>query len=84
MLTYVTAFVGMFLLDFVWVYYNKATVGNDIPVASLTAGMIFLLNSVVIIGYVDDRWAILPAAIGAVLGTMIAMKFHSKKKVISL
>jgi len=70
----------MFALDFVWAYYTKSIQDNAIMMAGITAMLILLLNSAVTLSYVDDQWAIIPAALGAFLGTISAMKLHGPSK----
>ena len=59
----------MFATDFAWSLYVTAVKDADPLRASLWAVALFLLGAVAVMGYVRDRWLLLPASLGAALGT---------------
>lgn len=72
---YLTVFLLMVALDFVWARYTLAIQRRAHVCAAATAGVIFLLNGVVTVAYVGDYWVLLPAIAGAVVGTYIGSRF---------
>lgn len=71
----VVVFAAMFALDYVWTYYTKA-IQRHAPCAAATwAVTITAFNGVAQIGYVENNWLLLPAALGAFGGTYAAMKW---------
>lgn len=81
MLSAFIVFLSMFALDFVWAFYTKA-IQRHAPMASaLWAVAILAFNGVAQIGYINDPWLLVPAAVGAFGGTYCAMKFAPKGSV---
>lgn len=62
-------FALMVALDFVWARYTIALQTQKHGRASLHAGLIFMLNGVVTLAYVGSPLLLVPAVLGAVLGT---------------
>lgn len=72
-MSYVAAFVAMFLLDFVWGKYTaNVAKGNRIHASAWASGIVFF-NSAVTLSIVGDPWTIIPAALGAFAGTFASM-----------
>lgn len=67
-------FGAMFALDFVWVYYTRAVTARRVVPAGGWAAGITVLNGVAAIIYVGDPWTIVPAGLGAFVGTLVAMR----------
>lgn len=67
-------FGAMFALDFVWTFYTRAVQRRAALAASNWAVTILLFNGVAQIGYINEPWLLLPAAIGAFGGTYTAMR----------
>lgn len=67
-------FIGAFILDFVWARYNIATAHMHVWQSGIFAGLIYLFNSSIVIGIVAHNWLLLPAAIGAVAGTVASVR----------
>lgn len=65
-------YAAVFALDFVWVFYTRATVGNHAVKAGLWAVGIILCSGFAQIGYTHDPTLLLPAALGAFTGTWLA------------
>lgn len=74
-------FSAMAALDFVWVHYTHATQRHQAGLAATYAGIILLFNGTVVIGYTEHNWMLVPAILGAVGGTYVAMKVAKKDKI---
>lgn len=81
MLAYIFTFVCMFVTDIVYTQLLKS-VQNDKPfAASIWASAITFLGGVAIINYTNDNMMIIPAVLGAFVGTYVGMKFHIGEKI---
>lgn len=67
-------FAAVFALDCVWTIYVKAISGDQALVASGIAVLLILLSGIAQIGYVKDPRLLVPACIGAALGTYVSVK----------
>lgn len=67
-------FVGLSvaLADAVWVVYIRTIAENQHLTAAFVSVILILLGAFVTIAYVSDRRMLVPAAIGAFLGTLIS------------
>ncbi len=76
---YVVTFFAIFLLDIVNAWYIKA-ISDDKPViASLWAVFVTLASCVAIISYTRDNMMIIPALLGAFLGTYVGVIMKLRK-----
>lgn len=66
-------FAATFWLDFVWARYTAAITARLKLRASALAGFIILLSGAAQISYVENHWLLIPAVIGAVAGTWVAI-----------
>lgn len=71
---YAAVFVGMVVLDFAWAFYTLALTRHQSIRAALYAGAWMAAQGFVTVGYVADRWLLLPAIFGAIIGTFVASK----------
>lgn len=72
---FAAVFAAMFALDFVWAYYTKAITRHAPFAASNWAIVVTVFSAIAQIGYVENHWLVLPAALGAFAGTYSAMKW---------
>ncbi len=80
MWAYIFTFVCMFVTDVVYTQLLKS-VQNDRPLASsIWASAITFLGGVAIINYTNDNKMIIPAVLGAFVGTYIGMRYHLHEK----
>jgi hypothetical protein len=70
-----TVVVTMTLLDVVFAVYVLFTSEKAAALAGIFASFIIVLSGFVTRAYVDDRRMLWPAAVGAFLGTWIAVRF---------
>jgi len=81
MWAYIFTFLSMFVTDIVYTQLLKS-VQNDKPfAASVWAAAITFLGGVAIINYTRDNMMIIPAVLGAFVGTYVGMKFHIGEKI---
>jgi hypothetical protein len=81
MLTYVITFFAVFATDILYVYFIKA-VQNDQPMqASGWSVLVTLTATITVISYTEDHWAIIPALIGAAVGTYAGMALRRRQQV---
>jgi hypothetical protein len=66
--------------DLFWtLYITNAAEGHKWR-AALSSAMIILVGSLAVVEYVNNRWMIVPAAIGAFLGTLLPLHLKRKKQ----
>ncbi len=79
LLEFTVAFVAMFLTDFCWAIYVNS-VKNDAPFkSSMWALFLFLCGSIAVIGYTTNPWLLVPAGIGAFVGTYVGVLINMKR-----
>jgi uncharacterized membrane protein YfcA len=67
------SFFALFFVDIGYVLYMQNVQKRKKIVASTYATLIFILNSVVIINFTEDKFLLIPAIIGAFAGTYAGM-----------
>lgn len=73
-LLYLFVFLAMTALDFAWAFYTRACAdGRAFVAASWAAGLI-VLSGAAQIGYTHDPYLLVPAALGAFVGTWSALR----------
>lgn len=68
-----SVFVATGISDYVWANYMGSVAKSNPVVASNWAFLVIVLGAFVVVSYVSDRRLILPAAIGAWIGTYLAI-----------
>jgi hypothetical protein len=71
---WISIFVLMIVLDWIWAKYNQATVARKAWVASGLAAAIYALGALGVLAYSNDLSLIVPACAGAFVGTFIATR----------
>ena len=70
MWTYILTFLAVFFTDILYVYFLKA-VQHDRPIAAgLWSVVVTATASIAVINYTSDHLALIPALLGAFLGTV--------------
>lgn len=59
--------------DYIWARYISTVANADSIVAANWSFLTIALGALVVVSYVDDRRLIIPAAIGAWIGTYLAV-----------
>jgi hypothetical protein len=80
--TWLTAFVLLFVLDFTWAFYVKKVQDDNALAASGWASILLVVAGLAQIGYVNDPWLLIPSMAGAFAGTYAGV-VYSKRKVVS-
>ena len=76
MWTYIFVFLCVVVIDIVYTLLLKS-VQNDKPLAASSwASAITFLNAVAVVNYIEDNRMIIPAVLGAFVGTYIGMRYH--------
>jgi hypothetical protein len=76
--TAAAVFVAVAALDFVWAYYTRYVNDGRAVCAGFAAILIMLLGGTAVIGYTADPWMLIPAGVGAFVGTFTAVKMGAK------
>ena len=75
-----SVFVVMVMTDVVWALYIRRTNEGKGHQAGMFSAGIMLFASYVTVNYVSNRWFIVPAALGAYVGTRLTIWHDHKKK----
>lgn len=76
MIKALAVFTCLFAVDFVWAKYTYAMARKRAHTAAGYASLIILTNGVAVIFYSSEPLMLLPAALGAYFGTLVAVKMH--------
>lgn len=80
---YIIVFLAMFAMDMVWTLYIRALAqGRAVKAASLSA-LVYSISALSFVEIVKDTYLLIPAALGAFLGTYYTLKWdikHEKNK----
>ena len=76
MIEWLQVFFGLVIIDILYAIYTKQ-VQKDNPLwSSSLATIIFVVNAIVVISFVDNHWLLIPAGLGAFVGTYIGVKIN--------
>lgn len=67
--TWLATFVAMVVTDLCWARYIISANDRSPLEASAWAVSLFLLGAFTVLGYTRDRWLLIPATLGAFVGT---------------
>ena len=81
MWAYFFTFVCMMFTDIVYTLLLKSVQNDKLWAASLWSAAITFLGGVAVINYTTDNMMIIPAILGAFVGTFIGMKYHIGDKI---
>ena len=70
------------VLDIVWVFSIRRTAHGFPLESAIYSALVTLVGGVVTVEYVNNRWYILFAALGAFVGSLLTVTFDSKKTVL--
>jgi uncharacterized membrane protein YfcA len=73
---YISTFLAVALTDVLYVYFLKSVQNNKPLSASLWSVVVTFTASVAVINYTEDHLALIPALLGAFLGTYLGMKWR--------
>jgi hypothetical protein len=69
-------FAAVTLIEIIWVFYIKQINLSMANRAGWIAVAMQLLGAVVIIAWTSNQWFLIPACVGAYVGTYCAIKLH--------
>jgi hypothetical protein len=72
----IIVFFGVAIVDFFWTRYFQATAEKKATQAGIFSSCIILFGAITTRAYVHDGWLIIPAALGAYVGTFLTVKHH--------
>jgi Na+-translocating ferredoxin:NAD+ oxidoreductase RnfE subunit len=75
---FILVFFAIFVSDCVWTLYISAVAKSKPVMASIFSGLTVLLGMVATIVVVNEPKYIVPAVLGAVLGTYLMMKWSER------
>ena len=78
MLVYITTFLAVFATDLLYVYFIKSIQNNTPMQAGWWSMVVTFTASIAVINYTEDHLALIPALLGAFLGTFIGMKWRKQ------
>lgn len=76
-LPFIFVFLAVAALDFVWAYYTKAIHDHHAWRGAMWAAGIIVLGGASQIGYTNEPILLIPAALGAAVGTFAAVRLHA-------
>lgn len=79
MISYLTTFLAVFVVDIFYTYYLKSVTENAALKASVWGAVVWLIGSFAVIEYTADHMLLIPACIGAFCGTYVGMKIRNRK-----
>ena len=62
--------------DLVWTMYNKAVERHSANEAGLLSVCIYALGGITAIEYIKDNWMLVPALLGAFVGTWLGVRVN--------
>ena len=81
MLTYIITFFAVFATDILYVYFLKAIQDNRAVQATFWSVLVTLTASITVISYTEDHWALIPALLGAAVGTYAGMVLRRRQHI---
>jgi len=78
MLSWIQIFLALVIIDLLYAIYTKQVQKDNAIISSLSAAALYIINALVVIGFVKDIWLLIPAGLGAFVGTYIGVKLNNK------
>lgn len=69
----IRVFLLMIFVDFFWAKYITETASGNAFIASTWATILFVSSGFVTVEYVKNKWLLIPAGIGAFIGTYLGI-----------
>ncbi len=79
MISYITTFLAVFVVDIFYTYYLKAINENAALKSGFWGAVVWLIGSFAVIEYTADHMLLIPACIGAFFGTYVGIKIRNRK-----
>lgn len=79
-LSWISVFIAIAIADVCWTYYFiKIEERKSLPAGLWGAG-VYLCGAFAVVSYTTDRSLIIPAVLGAILGTYLTVEYKRKKE----
>jgi hypothetical protein len=75
---FILVFIATGVGDMFWTFYIRRTSEGRALQASLFSAAIMIAGGIVIITYVENKWYLIPATLGAFVGTYLTVKKDSR------
>lgn len=75
---YIITFLAVGATDMLYVMYVRSVQQNAPWQAAWWSLVVTFTNSVAVINYTEDHWAIVPALLGAAMGTYAGMRYRNQ------
>ena len=80
MITFFSVFLSSLILDILWAFcIRRISTGRAFQAASFSFFITFV-SGFITVEFVNNRWYLIPAAIGAFVGNYLTVKFDTKPK----
>ena len=71
---FIGVFLAMMITDIMWAKYTLAVAFLNPFLAGIYSAVIILMGAVTVVAYVEDRYMLIPAMLGAFVGTYYTIK----------
>jgi hypothetical protein len=78
MITAILVFFSVALADYFWTRYIQCVDEQQASKSGLYAALIILVGAFATRSYVNDIWLIIPASLGAYVGTYLTVRSHKE------
>jgi hypothetical protein len=72
--------LAMVVVDIVWTIYISSVAMKKPMLAGVASSISLVINSFVVVSFVDDYWYIVPAGIGTFIGTSVAGEYVRRRQ----
>lgn len=79
MITALFVFLNVGLADIIWALYIKAAANNHTWKAAVSSALIVAMGSFTVLEYTQNHWMVVPALLGAFVGTFVTIEYHKRK-----
>jgi hypothetical protein len=79
-LTALFVFIATGVADVIWVLYIRRVNQGKALASSIFGVIIWFLSAAVVVEYVENKWYLIPAGLGAFIGTYCMVHLESKEK----
>lgn len=76
MILWIEIFLALVIIDILYAVYTKQVMKDRPAYSSLLAAGIYVINAIITINFVIDPWLLIPAGLGAFVGTYIGVKIN--------
>jgi hypothetical protein len=76
----ILVFFVAFIIDWIWALYIISTSKKDPLKAAMLSGLILLFGATITLSYVENKWYLVPATAGGMLGTYICVCRKSREE----